>query len=268
MDTLFSFLSLNNLVAIATIISGFAAAISSYLALQALVEVRKQRETTYQPELVLSGGIVYIYTRFTPDGKFPQAIPWEYSYELRDQDYHTNDYSIPSLPIYIHNIGLGTAKNVKISCTFNIDEWISIFTELTKTVEGEQPFIIERTSSDAIIMKSASYVGVGSTILPNPLSLSITHVLPASIEKVPYLYPFPSIVLYFVSIFTYITFRSQNSKIRYTIPYPLPSIGIKIEYTDIANKPLEKNFLVRIGMSNSVLPLGFSITNLTTEEVQ
>ena len=259
LDTIISLFTRQNIVDVTTIGAGIATAVSAFLGLQALREVRKQREASYKPELVLSGGEFRIYNLPTTVIPFPASIPWEYSYKNQEADYHATISSskgrIIPLPINIYNIGLGAAKNVIVSCETNYDEWLDIFNGFSGRVEGELPFIIAPGFNNAILaFRSAEFVGVGSrTLTIGKVEKVYNHILPSSIEKNPQEFVLPYAIFYFLSAFTYIDFHTQNSKKPSYKRPSLPVIYFTVDYSDISDKKISKKFAVNFkGPSNSV----------------
>lgn len=267
LNVLLGMFSLKDFVDVATVLAGIAAAVSSYLGFQALVEVRKQREATYAPELVLSGGKFYVYNIKLDKLVFPSAIPWEYSYRAKRPNYTAvNTGKIVPLPINIHNIGLGAAKNVTITCETNIDEWLEIFNKISADVKGELPFTFTSTMQGTILLfKSADYIGLGSRSLNiKQTTQTMNHILPASIENKSYNLHMPNIIFYFISALTYLQFyrHSSGNPSAYSVPKPLPNIRINVTYLDIANKKIDKNYVANIdSIANSV---GFSTGSVRT----
>jgi hypothetical protein len=276
LNILLSLFSFKDVVDVATVLAGIAAAVSSYLGFQALVEVRKQRETTYQPEIILSGGLFSMnnvpLTRTTIP--FPAAIPWEYTYEVKDKDYQapfTN--RITPLPINVYNIGLGAAKNVTISCETDVNEWLAIYNKLAEDIEGELPFVFTYIAKDKILQfKSAKYVGTGSMWLHlNSLPEVVNHLLPSSIEREPYKFILPSLIFYFITALTYMDFYTQvagKPTPKFRVPSPLPNIYFDVRYLDIADKKIGKKFVARIHtIGHSVALISGQQNKLVIEEI-
>ena len=270
--TILSLLTLKNTIDVITVGAGVATAASAYLGYQALKEVRKQREATYHPELVLSGGEFKIYNLPTTVIPFPASIPWEYSYKNQEAEYHaTSQSKIVPLPINIYNIGLGAAKNVVVTCETNYNEWLDIFNGFSERVEGELPFTITQDLNNRVLsFRSAAFVGVGSrTLLTGKQSKTYNHILPSSIDRNPQEFILPYAIFYFLSAFTYIEFYTQDSKKPLYKRPPLPAINFTVDYLDIANKIISKNFTVRFkGQSNSVALFPGMTSIVEVEEVR
>jgi hypothetical protein len=279
LDSVMGLLSQENIVAFVNIVAGIGTAVSAFLGYQALTEVRKQRESSYKPEIVLSGGVFNIYNLPLTNIPFPPAIPWEYTYEDKGREYQVKPSRVTPLPVRIHNIGLGAAKNVKVSCDTDIEAWLGMFNNLSDLIDGELPFKIEYTFNNTVLsFKSAEFVGTGNrTLYLGKRDEVYTHILPISIENKPLEFILPYEIFYFLSAYTYLDFYTQVSgkkekagageKTHYKRP-PLPDINFSISYLDIANKQISKRFIVRVkNIAQGVSLFPGSKSTLLIEEV-
>ena len=96
-----------------TLAASFAACISALSAVIAILQVKKQRESSYKPDLFLKsrGSIDARFLLKTPNTNF------EYLQFVNDQ----KDV-VHSILYTIENIGFGSAKNVKILWSFDFKE--------------------------------------------------------------------------------------------------------------------------------------------------
>jgi hypothetical protein len=232
---------MNTVVAIFTILSAIATAIYAFVAFKTLLEIRSQRETTYQPDIIIEEKNFYVYHYENEAGKFPV----EFSYENKGQKYRTKRPVVNSFGINLYNIGLGTAKEIIVNYTIDvksIEKIISILNEISSTLPDDKIYKIEKEAGKVTIYapkESDSYMS--SYRLSNEHETKINYLLPVNISQAPYELHIPLYILELYSISLYTFWLHGHAK------FPeFPAIFINLRFKDIGNKIHKKEFILKI----------------------
>ena len=205
---------------IVTLVTSIAACLSAIAALVVVRQNYKQRTASYRPELVLVKTTIRLRS-FEETGGFPQ---------IADEDSNSQ----VSLPIV--NVGLGAARDVKVSWEFPVDQVVLSANRLAQgtptpvSFEYKHGCLSMHTEIEWII----NWKGEKQE--------EIDYVLPATIQQVP-----PSelrIPLAYVALIAglhHFAFKSQASS------FPnVPPLECRLEYTDIGGAKHGMDLLIHM----------------------
>ncbi len=212
--------------------------ITSLILIWTLREIRAQRLSMYVPELLIKEKMIEFHVEISK--KYFNVCTLSYPHfdsveeVMKGPDkYNSNDY------LEIHNIGLGTAKNVEVEFIFNVGEYIELIKELDKNnifeiQEGDNGFII-----------SVGKSGKGREILfflIKDKNTTFNYVYLKNNSEV--IFPMPSSFITLYGIYWSLVPLDLDTSFESLIE-KLPQVRIKIKYKDISNRELTKNFLIK-----------------------
>ncbi|WNM18600.1 hypothetical protein [Flavobacterium capsici] len=218
-----------------TIISSIATAIAVGIGLYTLVEVRKQRESTYKPQLIIEEFSFGLDT-----------INYPYKIHFYDSNKILGIPTEPSNKINLNclNIGFATASNVKFKFGCDIEKYVKIIKKFNNEfVANGNPnnFDIIKLSysknQNLILGESIKYpseIYLNHTEYGN--NLKFDYFLPVTIDSNPIRIEIPYFILY---LFKVLFYYSLNSKFKVKTNF---SFYLETTYLDIANKRHFKKF--------------------------
>ncbi|MBM9578646.1 hypothetical protein JWG45_15985 [Leptospira sp. 201903070] len=230
------------------ILSSIGTFLSALFAVWTIVEIKKQRESAYRPEIMLDSFLAHLFwDRALSDDSF-------FYYKI-DKIKQNNEGEILNRPrkIYIdyilQNIGLGTAKYIKCNWVYDIQKALNILssvlpTELEIENDGEESYLIRNTNNGSIQYLSFFQEGVQS----------IDYILPETLGRHGKGEVLPEIV---ANILTYYLVYKYKLYLKETISNSLddfaefPTLSVFIEYLDVANKVYYKEFALKFKFSGT-----------------
>lgn len=225
-------------ISILACISSVAAAIIYYFTLK---EIRKQRQTTYKPEIFVDNKQFFI--KSYSDEKVSKSFFWDDKIKY-DQTNNVDNVSNFSLKCY--NIGLGTAKNVKIIFKIDINDFIKTINLLISDMESK----IRIESKRNMISIYADEINKTITHFEiNQNQQLVSFILPVSYNKKEY--DFVKLPNYFMDLYTiYFYLRSKQIKESKQNNFTLdvfynPIFSIQINFEDVHNDKHTKEFLLK-----------------------
>lgn len=114
-----------------SLLSSIGVLLTALVALATLLELKRQRKASYRPEIGLSTERYILVINELDKGLF--NIVWRDSENIEDSHPFLN----------IVNIGLGLAKNIKISWDYDVEKHIEIINKLKKDIELDIDVYIE-----------------------------------------------------------------------------------------------------------------------------
>jgi len=221
-----------------TIISSIAAAVAAYLTFRTLSEVQRQREAMYMPDIIIEEQNFYIYGQESSKG----YSHLDYSFEKKDDDFKSSKFGFSSFPISIFNIGLATAKDVKIEYAINMEKCVQLLTEINSQIPEDCSIQIEvKKNSVKIIGAENAICSNAFHYLQNQLKINLTHILPINIFNEATQVNLPSFLLDIYS--TYVSSFWLNDNKEREFP-DFPKFKVNITYKDIGNKEYQKQFAI------------------------
>lgn len=201
-----------DIISLATLLSGVGACASAAATLRTVYEMKKQRESSYKPDIFIS--------------KF--SIHGEESIQFLENK---------SVNVPIINIGLGSAKNIRVSFHDNIEQYIKniniIFKELNIefVIHKDNVLHLDTKHDDSIFSQSIS---INKTILFNYIQ---------SGDKNIFQVPIPSYFINFVDILIKISFKHNCQKLKQYLQEIF--LYADITYLDIGEKQYHKKQIFR-----------------------
>lgn len=216
--------------------------ISSIIAIYTLLEVKKQRLSTYKPQLLLKSFIVYINK--SPLCLEPEELllfKTENFNEYKDNTTTKKEYEISSL-YKIENLGFGIAKNIKVTWSFNMQKALKLVEkEFDKEFyfhpyEPLNYYFLHKKNNDKFqftLKNEKETIQVTNYIAPiNVKEHTHYHTIPTDIIAVHF--------LYFIFKMKLTNTVNENS---YGAEFEnFPKIDLKIEYYDLNNKKYSNKY--------------------------
>jgi len=219
------------------IISSYSTLIVALIAIFTLIEIYRQRKYSFKPELIISSQPFYIikYTK----SKIP--LIWKNNIKRTEGGHLPESDSARKNELYellFYNIGLGTAKNIKVTFSTNLKETIDHIKKLDKdnilNIESEDlsKVTLKHTKSEYF-----GHEGKSIFFIENANKREIDYILPSQIEKKSTNIIIPAYYTYFYSIMIYL-WNKHGFDIDETLI--LPTLDVTMEYKDIGNKKYKR----------------------------
>jgi hypothetical protein len=227
-------LGMANWIAIASCIVG---ALSAFGTLMTVLHMKNQRKESLKPRLVF-GSVEFDMKRLKKEDDSPS--PWEFltNSEHIKRFKLSNSWDESKLATILANIGLGTARDVKITWSFDFKEMARILNTVeANTMEVREGGFIVNDEDDGAFFVWGSSERALNFIRP---SIDEKIVLPAS---------------YLILIFIY--YKKLLISLDKCVGFDIfPPLEVCVEYLDISNNFYKNTFYVHINTS------GFSDSNL------
>lgn len=244
-----------NIVGVFTIISAIATAGYAYIAYNTLKEIKNQRETTYKPDVILEKFRFYVYSIVKND------LPYPCDWSETDNGY---DFEVTNAKRYfylkLHNIGLGAAKYITATYSFDIDATLKLIEAENNKLPDNLKFSITRNNNSFEFKPNSNTPPFGSSYFSNVLHVNtLNHILPASITKEATYLIMSHLYLEFISLTIYLMYataknvQSTGGEVGRMNFIDLPPLVLKLDYSDISNKAHSKTFEITFSMIVSSL---------------
>jgi hypothetical protein len=213
-----------------------------------LIEMAKQRKSTYKPDIVVSKSFIYAYLGHS---KLPNR--W-LDHKPEDNEIDIDEVSYKGYFMRAHNLGLGAARDVEFVWNFDRNKIIQKIESISQTYPDQIRISLnERGFLEIDIDKS-----IGMWInLKRDLEHSTDYILPASIDNAGYKLRFPSTYSDLVSILLMVESHrirnSENGEKGEIFAIEFPSLDLKIEYRDIGGSKHSKNLEFSFSISQMAL---------------
>lgn len=219
--------------------------ISAIIAVYTLLEVKRQRLSTYKPELLLKSFLVYI-------NKSPLCLTQEELLlfktenfnEYKDEKTQKKDFDVSSL-YKIENLGFGLAKNIKVTWTFEIEKALRIL----EREFNEDFYFSQYKPLKYYFLHKKSDENFQITFLNESKIIQTTdYITPINIKEHTHYHSIPKNIT--VIHFLYFIFRNKlTNKIndnKYNFDFNnFPKVKLKVEYYDLNNKKYINNYKFR-----------------------
>ena len=212
---------------VVSLISSGGTFISTIIILFTLLEMGKQRRSAYKPDLILAKQRFYIY-------QSQKETPFIWSTELlneKEVEQHKKQMHIKAF-----NIGMGGAKSVEISYTFDV----KLLLDMIKELDKDEHFSIEYDQEHKYKFIYSKSLGV--ILHKSDLSFSTDYLLATSVEKEPLEVRLPISYLLLISIVYYLGMKDWGK----FIPPDIPPLKVKASYFDIGDNKHIKDFQLYI----------------------
>jgi hypothetical protein len=220
-----------SLLELVSAFSSLAALLTAIIVFFTLIEMQRQRESSYKPDLVFKP-IDYSFS-----ANFTCPLEYRISSEIDNDEGNKAQYN-PSAKIY--NIGLGPAKNLCLTFDFDYQKAIRLVKELTENVDGNFGLTISLEDMFLkIVIKDGGCTWVEIT---NDLRLDEDYLLPVSTVKEPTVLSAPHsyvLLLGFYSIFH--AYKNYEEEIPPDLR-AFPELKMTAKFNDIGKKTYRKNY--------------------------
>lgn len=237
-------------------ISALATIAAAFIYYWTLNELKKQRENTVRPHLFIDK--THFNVQGFRKGKYLMPLKWTTEKNNSVILEYSNNTEIAEFHLKCYNIGFGTATNVSIEFSYEIDDFISIIKELEKEIPKEDRIKIEKNkvfvsfSNENKEMPNRTF----GLSIENNLKHYITYILPINIKNEPVDVRLPSHYLELLNTFVYYSMTNVKNE---NLDFTMPAITTKIEYTDINMKTTNEAFTIVARLSTMSLA-GYSGT--------
>jgi len=215
--------------------------ITSCAALLTVIQVKKQRETSYFPELYLGSKLVTIYGQECKN----TFLPFKYlTEEKRENDIRKISHEI-SLDVF--NVGFAVAKAVEYSWSFDLNKIIDIINKYNKSDFFH--IFWNKTLTIEVPKLGYKYTHIVSNQIRKK---NISYVLPSSIEKIPTQISIPASYIDLFILYACISLEIFDSEKTdeiafksYNIDFDnFPPLLVVIIYNDLCGKKHTKKFKI------------------------
>lgn len=216
--------------------------ISAIIALYTLIEVKKQRLSTYKPEILIKSFLVYINkSPLFLESDEPLLFKTDNFNEYKIDKNQSKEFEISCL-YKIENLGFGLAKNIKVSWSFEMEKALKI---LEKELNEEFYFTQYKPLKYYFLNKNDDENFQISFINENKIIQTTDYITPINVKEHTHYHTIPKDI---VTIhFLYYIFKNKLtrkiSKTNYSVEFEnFPQIKMRIEYYDLNNKKYINNY--------------------------
>lgn len=218
------------------ILASIATTVCAYVAFKTLYEVKKQRESTYLPDIVIGEENLFVYFR----NKNGILEPAEYSYENKGAYFHhleTCDENFYLIKLKFYNIGLATAKQLKIE--FFFDEK-GIEESLEKSFDSKSRLKVKILEDGFEFFKDEKKLYHGCYEVHEKSNYT-GYLMPVTVSGTPFVCEVPnlasSFLLHMIDPTDIYELQDKELKIHPLKPlYVLDGLKVRISYADINDK--------------------------------
>jgi hypothetical protein len=227
------------------ILSSIATTSAVVVAIYTLREIQKQRQSIYQPELILTKTNFRCYMYL--DDKKLSNTPFVWTTKIIEGNNSKKRFSHFDSPfnINVYNIGLGSAKEIQFKFVNDLEIFIDIIDRLR---ENDQIIVKRRNNLLNIEYKEIPYEV--SYMIENNINKSLDYILPANIENSPYNLQISTMFISLYSIIYHLYFKLVDKKDSFDenemMLDSFPDLEILMTYKDIGNKQYEKKISLKV----------------------
>jgi len=213
---------MTTIVSIFAIIAAISTVIYTFITVKTLKEIKRQRETTYLPNVILGESS---YTMKIDENLKHTSIQFEdTTSKTKTKDCFLN----------IYNIGLASAKNLNFLFEINDDKFIELIKKNVSEVE------IAELGNGFLSIKHKEFNGGHN--LAAQKNKSKDFLIPINIENKPYKLELPSYLMTILYLLVY------NLEDNYELISNLPHFDLKIKYEDLSNKQHFINYQLKLNI--------------------
>lgn len=222
--------------AIINLLSNIGAFISAIIAIYTLREVKKQRLSTYKPELLLKSFLVYIHkSPLCLDEEELLLFKSENFNEYKDEKTQKKEYQI--FPLYkIENLGFGLAKNITVTWSFDMKKAL----EILEREFNEDFYFSQFKPLNYFFLNKKSNEGFHMSFTNENKTLQTTdYIAPINVKEHTHYHAIPKDIV--VMHFMYFIFRNKlldkiNINKNYSKFENFPKVKMTVKYSDLNNK--------------------------------
>ncbi|MDD5300044.1 MAG: hypothetical protein PHD65_06075 [Gallionella sp.] len=215
-----------------TLLAGIGTVVSAGVAFWAVLQMKKQRELSYLPDLVISR--MFFDGCRCQDAESYFANGWTPSPFLKIEGDEEFVFYLP-----LRNVGLGTAKNISVAWSFPIEEIVCKLNDL-----GQKNLPLTHFSFDdgKITIQSESLGNQGLNSWFNQQKSSLEYLLPVTVKSEPVKLEFP---ILFTQLCSYLFFFHEKNNDPNSMQN-FPVIRAHFEYYDIGGELHKTDFDINV----------------------
>lgn len=211
-----------------SLISSVAALVTAIIVFFTLIEMKRQRQSSYKPDLICKP-LRFSISANTTDN-LQHVISTIDNRDKSDQDHHSSDGEV-------FNIGLGSAKNLCVTWRFDYEQ----ATELVNKLNVELGLTIS-IEDNILIIKDKN--GGTCIDLEHDLLQSIDYLLPVSIENKPAPILIPSSYVHLIGLYSVLRiYRDPEITLNFGLS-DFPQLGMTTDFNDVGGKGYKKKHRV------------------------
>lgn len=233
-------------IAIASI-SAVGTLISALIYYYTLKEIRKQRETTYVPHVIIEEIPFIVKGIRKEEIVFPGLWDNNNIFSKEIDEYNREKYYSSEFYLKTYNIGFGTAKKISGRFSYDADGFIENLNKLNSITESNKQIFIDKGENFIefkTMNKGLSYLNK-SFLYKNEDKRLINNILPININAnfTPINIPKSFLELLNIQVHLIIS-NSNNTKIDFELKKP--ELFFEYSYYDISNKLYYKKIRISI----------------------
>ena len=219
--------------------------LTAIVAFYSIGEAPKQRRAAYQPNISLKAAnpfqVIWEYDQNMIGGWSATSFKYSHRFwdEVKSDDRQKQTYLVAN------NVGLGAAKSVSFSWSFDIKAMVDIIQPICDVQ-------IELTNA-GIFLKYQPMPAFRS-VHPLEFRGSTNDILPVQINPKPVLIPVNSVYCYLMAIFYF--YCLENGFNPADIAGKIPALNLTLSYEDIGNEQCQYDFKFRFG-----IPVSYELKN-------
>ncbi|WP_129781031.1 hypothetical protein [Peristeroidobacter soli] len=219
----------DQIVALLASIGACLSAVATFLTVR---QIAKQREASYRPELALSRSIFEGSTDpMVAGGRLP-------TFWFKKAQPHESTKGVQRLTIPLQNVGLGTAKGVRLIWSFPIADVVTAVNQLAQRTLTPAYFVYEH---GAVSIKSDTF-GARTSFWKNQENDWIDYVLPASVQNEAMNLTLPDAYVLLCSALVFFGAKDKDAK-----SFPeLPLLRARFEYRDMGEQEHQAGFDIEL----------------------
>src|SRR5581483_2084030 len=225
-------IDINKANLLASAISSFATFCTMFLVLLTLAEMAKQRKSAYRPDIVVEPSHYYIHATAEAGHITSMRMSADEPADNKSDNAHFDRITLQGF-----NVGLGTAKSVKVSWEYNLDELVNEVEE-RNTVRS---FNLKRPTPGTISLEIPQD-RIGTTMNISHEFEDFGYILPTHVKNEATLINLPYPYLMFSSALLCLWWLRDENWIEDPQFFPLE---MKLTYRDIGNNEHKKSFQIK-----------------------
>jgi len=241
-------MSSDQYIALFASIGACLSALATFLTIR---EMKKQRESSYKPELIISG--VCFSASKHPVAEGVLATFWKVDGANEDGPIDLN-FKLP-----IMNIGLGAAKDVYVEWSFPIEECVGVVNGAAGGFEEGSLFVYD----DGVLMCRSEEYGRITSYWKNQDKAIFDYVLSADVKADPVMLMLPPAYITMAAAFVKVKCNKMGS-----MQPEFKPLGISFEYLDVSDRKCVSKFEIVLDVMVHGMDGSFFMGRLTSKKCE
>ncbi len=242
------------------IISGIGTFISSLIAAFTLIEVKKQRLSLYQPDILIKSFLVAISK--SPLQKKEDELMEYKTCDFNDYSNNYNEIGFEFFSKYkIDNLGFGTAKNIKCIWQFDTKKAIK---KITEVLPSNYQFSSYK-ELDLYFLNDLDNENFHYSVNTKIDRQEIDYISPINIQKNNHLHTIPEIII--ITHYLFLLFKNnltdkkgENFLVFEFCNYKFPNPSLKVEYEDLNGKKYKNEYKFKLTAISTQVEKNLNLT--------